>query len=136
MNVIRTGHAPEASALKRGVPTKGVGAGAGAMSARSATSEEDEKLMEACREFESVFLSILLKESKAVPKAGQFEGVRAGQSAFSDMLADELGKEMARAGGIGLAEVLYNELARVQAAEPALRPGRPLKTDGVGPDGR
>lgn len=133
MNVIRTGHAPEASALKRGVPTNGVGAGAGA---RSATSEEDEKLMEACREFESVFLSILLKESKAVPKAGQFEGVRAGHLAFSDMLADELGKEMARAGGIGLAEVLYNELARVQAAEPALRPGRSVKTDGVEPVGK
>lgn len=94
----------------------------------------DKKLMDACREFESVFLSILLKESKAVPRAGQFEGVRAEHSAFSDMLADELGKEMARAGGIGLAEVLYKELSRAQMA--GAMAGTSRKTNGAEATGK
>lgn len=119
----RIGYAQAASVLKGRALTYGA---AGFDGARSG---EDEKLMDACREFESVFLSILLKESKAVPRAGQFDGVRAEHSAFSDMLADELGKEMARGGGIGLAEILYKELARAQAARPS---AKTRETEGAG----
>lgn len=75
--------------------------------------KDDDKLKEACREMEAYFIQYLYKTMKAstqlgdgiVPK-GQHEEI------FEDMLIEEQSKEATKAGGIGLADMLYKQLSR------------------------
>ncbi len=79
---------------------------------RSAKAPEAEKNLErSCREFESLFIHHLLKEMrKNVPKDGLFSGGQAEQ-VYSEMLDGEMAREISNRGGIGLAPVLYNQMA-------------------------
>lgn len=71
---------------------------------------DDEKLMDACREFESVFTYMMLKEmKKTVPDDGVVEKSQ-GTIMFEEMHLEELSKEMSQGdNGIGLARVLYDQ---------------------------
>ena len=80
--------------------------------------KNDETLKEACREMEAYFIQQLFKTMKTstqlgegiIPK-GQHEGI------FEDMLIEEQSKEATKAGGIGLADMLYKQLSREYASE-------------------
>ena len=81
-------------------------------------SEDDEKLKEACREMEAYFIQYLFKTMKTSTQLG--EGIiTKGQheEIFEDMLIEEQSKEAAKAGGIGLANMLYKQLSKEFAAE-------------------
>lgn len=72
-------------------------------------ASKEKKLREACRGFESLFLSQLFKEMRAtVPKTGILHGQFEEQyySMFDKALCDK----MADAGGIGLADMMYRQL--------------------------
>lgn len=79
--------------------------------------KDDEKLKEACREMEAYFIQHLYKTMKTstqlgdgiVPK-GQHEEI------FEDMLIEEQSKEATKAGGIGLADMLYKQLTKEYAS--------------------
>lgn len=73
-------------------------------------SPEDEKLMEACREFESIFTYMMLKEmKKTVPDDGFVEKSQ-GTMMFEEMHLEELSKEMSQgSNGLGLAQQLYDQ---------------------------
>lgn len=71
---------------------------------------DDPKLRGACQEMESLFINHLLKEMRAtVDKSGFISGGYA-EEIFTSMLDAELSKEAACRGGIGLADILYNQL--------------------------
>ncbi|MFA5577317.1 MAG: rod-binding protein [Tissierellaceae bacterium] len=72
--------------------------------------EDDKKLMEVCKEFESVFIHMMLKEmKKTVPDNGIIEKSQASLI-FEDMHLEELSKEMAKGdSGMGIAKVLYQQ---------------------------
>ncbi|MCK9443981.1 MAG: rod-binding protein [Tissierellaceae bacterium] len=72
--------------------------------------EDDKKLMEVCKEFESVFIHMMLKEmKKTVPDEGIIEKSQA-TAIFEDMHLEELSKEMAKGdSGLGIAKVLYEQ---------------------------
>ena len=73
-------------------------------------SPEQKKLRKACEEFESVMLGIVYKQMSATAKGGMLDQGAANKQ-WKDMLDDERAKSMTAAGGIGLADALYRDLA-------------------------
>ena len=72
--------------------------------------QDDPKLRSACQEMESLFINHLFKEMRAtVDKSGFISGGQA-EEIFTSMLDTELSKEASTQGGLGLADVLYNQL--------------------------
>lgn len=71
-----------------------------------------EALKEVCREFEAIFMNYLLKKMRdTVPRNGFFEqGV--SYDIIQSMHDEALSVELARGGGIGLADQLYTQLSK------------------------
>ena len=76
-----------------------------------ADGQQDQvQLQRACNEFESVFIAFLLKEMRAtVDKSGLIDGGKSEQL-YESMMDAELSRELASAGGFGLAKMLYDQL--------------------------
>jgi Rod binding domain-containing protein len=71
----------------------------------------DTKLMNACIEMESIFVSKMLKEMRnTLPKEKLIDGGFAEQI-FEDMLYDEHALNISKTSNLGLAKMLYNELS-------------------------
>ncbi len=68
----------------------------------------DAALRRAALELEANFLSLMLKES-GIADSGAFGG-GVGEEQFSSFLRDIHAREMAEAGGIGLAESIFQAL--------------------------
>ena len=72
--------------------------------------DDDAKLMEACQQFESIFIHQMISQMRAtIPEGGLFEKARGKD--FQDMLDHEYAQNISKAGGIGLAKILYDQLA-------------------------
>lgn len=74
-------------------------------------SPDDEKLMEACREFESIFTYMMLKEmKKTVPDDDGIVEKSQGTIMFEEMHLEEMAKDMSQGdNGIGIARMLYDQ---------------------------
>lgn len=84
-----------------------------------AVDPEKAKLKQACQDFESIFLNFLLgKMRDTVPKS-DLMGSSHGEDVYRGMLDDELAKQMAASGGVGLADTLYRQI------EGTIPPGTP-----------
>lgn len=72
--------------------------------------DDDKKLKEVCKEFESIFVYMMLKEmKKTVPNDGLIEKSQ-GSLIFEDMYLEELSKEMTKGdNSLGIAKMLYNQ---------------------------
>ena len=69
------------------------------------------KLREACEGFESVFIQKMWQEMRnTLPKNGLLHG--RDEQYWQDMYDQELSKSMTSAGGIGLADMMYEQLSR------------------------
>ena len=69
------------------------------------------KLREACEGFESVFIQKMWQEMRnTLPKNGLLQG--RDEQYWQDMYDQELSKSMTSAGGIGLADMMYEQLSR------------------------
>lgn len=91
------------------------GAHQGGASAQVDRKASDPKLYEQCQEFESLFVKMMLSEMrKSVDKAGLVDGGMA-EDIFQDMLYDEYALSMAKNGGFGLANQVYDQLAAVDS---------------------
>lgn len=73
-------------------------------------NKEDQELMEACKEFESIFLYMMMKEmKKTVPRDGLIERSSASET-FEDMYLEELSKEISSdENSIGFARQMYDQ---------------------------
>lgn len=67
--------------------------------------QEDLELMKACRQFEGIFLSMLFRAMMKTTGAKD-------QGPYGTIAEQAFGQKMAEAGGIGLAKVLFNSLAK------------------------
>ncbi len=81
------------------------------------TTKDDEKMMEACQEFESYFVQSMYKEmqktlddSKSLFKKSQAENT------FSDFLVEEHAKNIAGGQGIGIAQMMFDSMKKQQDA--------------------
>lgn len=71
----------------------------------------------AAQEFEAFFLAQTLESMFAGIKAdGEFDGGHAEQI-FRSVLAQEYGRDMAKTGGIGIADQVYREILKAQEAK-------------------
>jgi flagellar protein FlgJ len=67
------------------------------------------------REFEAMFLSSMLQPVFAGIKSGKgFFGGGHAEDTFQAMLVDEYGKTMAKAGGVGIAQMVRNQILQLQ----------------------
>ena len=80
-------------------------------SVRNSASSEEEKLRQATKDFEALFIKQMLNSMrKTVDKSGLLDGGM-GQEVFEDMLYDEYAKEMARTANLGISEMTFKELS-------------------------
>jgi flagellar protein FlgJ len=94
-----------------------------------AKSDDPESIKAAAREFESLFMHQLFKSMRAtVPKDGMMDSGMGGEM-FTDMLDQEYAKQAAEQGGIGLADIVAEQLGAEQG------PGAG-NTSSRGPTGR
>jgi flagellar protein FlgJ len=77
-------------------------------------SGDDDKLRQACRDFESIFVKQMLDSMrKTVQKTGLTDGGYA-EELYQDMLYDEYARKITDTASLGVAQMLY-----LQLAEPA-----------------
>lgn len=70
---------------------------------------DDPKLIQACRDFEAIFIETVLKSARAgLPKGGLFSSHE--QEIVSGMLDAEMARAMAQGRGVGLAEFIRNDI--------------------------
>jgi len=70
---------------------------------------DSESLRKACQDFESVFITYLLKSMrKTVPKT-EFTGGGPNKDMYLSMMDEEIAKAVARGPGIGLAASIYQQ---------------------------
>lgn len=73
--------------------------------------DKDKKLRAACEGFESIFIQKMWEQMRAtVPKTGLTQSRE--EHFWQGMFDQELSKKMASAGGIGLADMMYEQLSR------------------------
>jgi flagellar protein FlgJ len=77
---------------------------------RSSSDRLDAKLRTACQEMESIFLSHLLKEMRASINRSGFISGGTAEDIFTSMLDSALAKNISARGGIGLSELLLDQL--------------------------
>ena len=85
------------------------------------TGEDPEKLMEACKAFESFFLQLMFKEMRnTIPdnKGTAFEKSNA-EKIFTGMLDEQISIMAANNGGIGLAAFMFRQMTREEMSVPA-----------------
>jgi Rod binding domain-containing protein len=84
--------------------------------ARNAASPQNaQKLRQAAEDFAAVALGELLSPMfDTVDTANGLFGGTAGEAAFKPMLVAEMGKQIARSGGLGLVEPIYQQMLRMQ----------------------
>ena len=86
-------------ARKAAVDTSGISA-----------EQESKRLREACGGFEAMFLDIMFKEMrKTVPENTLF-GESQGEKIWHSMLDTELMQNVAKSGGVGIADMMYDNL--------------------------
>jgi Rod binding domain-containing protein len=72
------------------------------------------QIQQTSRDFEASFLSVMMQQMFAgVSTDGPFGG-GAGEEMFRSVLTDAMAKQMARAGGIGIAPAVEREMLKLQ----------------------
>ncbi len=66
------------------------------------------------QDFESTFVSTMFQTMfQGIKTDGPFGGGQ-GEETFRSLLVDQYGREMTRAGGIGIADKIYGEILKMQ----------------------
>lgn len=95
-------------------PIRPTGANAVPSQASLPTGKSLEDAQKTAREFESVFLGQMARMMlESVEMGDEFSGGN-GEEIFRGILAEKLGGEMARGGGIGLAPSVLDHIIRMQ----------------------
>lgn len=80
---------------------------------------EEARLRHVAEEFEGILLAQMLKAMRGRTGEKGFLGMGHGEKIMRELFDEELGRALARSGGIGLARLLSGALAsRIQPGEP------------------
>lgn len=74
---------------------------------------EHRKLKTVCREFEAVMIAQMLSQVSAASQGGMLDGGSAMRT-YRSMMDDALARDIAHGEGMGVADVLYKQLAARQ----------------------
>ncbi len=88
----------------------------GLQAAKDKAGQDVERLQTTSRELEGVFLGLLMKAMRStVGNGGLFKNGSDSQT-YRDMFDQEIARSLAKAGGIGLAQMVLRDQLRRQAA--------------------
>ncbi len=82
----------------------------GALKTGGKASEDDAKLKKACQEMEGVFLNMLLKSMRATVPKSELSDKSMQSETMQSMFDMEMTRNMASAGGTGIADMMYRNL--------------------------
>ncbi len=83
---------------------------------KAAAAAGDDKAREAAEQFEAIFISQMLAPMfETVSTDGPMSGGHA-ETVYRSMMVEEVGKSIAKRGGIGIADQVYRELLKMQEA--------------------
>lgn len=72
--------------------------------------QEEKQLKAVCKQFESLFVSMLMRQMRAsIPKSGLIDGGNA-EAMFQDMQDEQFAREVGGSGAFGLGDVLFKQL--------------------------
>ena len=78
------------------------------------SNKDDPKLHKACVEFESLFISQLLKEmQETIPKSEFMSGGK-GEEIYTQMLDSQIAREIASKRGLGLSSLIRSQIEDVK----------------------
>lgn len=100
--------------MLRSVQDAEVGKLAGAKARLQMASRNPNKIEEAAKEFESVFISQMLSHMFSGVEVDPLFGGGHAEEMYRSLLVDEYGKVISQAGGIGLADHVKQELLSLQ----------------------
>lgn len=83
---------------------------------------KDTELRKAVEEFEALLINQMLKSMRETVEKGDLFHGGSGEEIYTSMLDSELSREMSRAGGIGLAEMLLKQLEREEGSVAVTSP--------------
>ncbi|MEG6585100.1 rod-binding protein [Dendrosporobacter sp. 1207_IL3150] len=78
--------------------------------ASAADTKDEAKLKSVCRDMEAVFLNMMLSKMRETVQHSNLTGDSSKEKMMRSLLDSEMTKNMAQAGGIGLADMLYRQL--------------------------
>ena len=81
-------------------------------SAVSLRRDDPKKLKEACEGLEALFLHTMMREGRGDSSVSISSGESRSLGIVQDMRDEAFGREMARSGGVGLGEMLYQSLSK------------------------
>jgi flagellar protein FlgJ len=101
--------------------------------AENPEAKEQAKIKQACQDFEAVFLNFMLKQMRETVPQSDLTGHDPGKPLYQGMMDEELSRQMAAGGGMGLADMLYRQFTEhgPKIAESNLS-GKDQKPDGIG----
>ncbi len=87
---------------------------------KAAEGKDLVKLKEASQEFEAFFINTLFKEMRKTIQDGGLTEKSQATSTFEDMLDEEMSKTISKTGGLGLADMIYNNMVKIYANNAAI----------------
>jgi len=79
---------------------------------KAASEKNLDKLKEASQEFEAYFVNTLLKVMRNTIQEGGLVKKSQARETFEGMLDEEMAKKIAKGGGIGLADMIYQNMLK------------------------
>lgn len=97
------------------------------------SAAEQTRLRQVAQDFEAILLTQMIRQMRdATPEKGIFRS-GGGLRTYQTLLDDELGRALARGGGVGLASTLTRDLARLlSSTKPPSSPSADLPISSVG----
>ncbi len=96
---------------------------AGRLADQAGKHQDKEALMKVSREFESLFLNMMLKEMRStVPKYDPLHSY--GEETYQELLDQEWTKDMVKNRSMGLADMVYRQLSQLESVSE--KPGGEL----------
>ena len=93
-------------------PLDTLSSAAGATSAKELAKRG--QIKETAQKFEASFLSVMMQSMTADMKTPEIGGGGAGEDMFKSLLAEEMAKQVVKAGGIGVAATVQKEMLKMQ----------------------
>ena len=90
----------------------------GAATGSSSPQAKQQAARQVAEELEAVFLGQMLAPMLETVEQDSLFGGGPGQSAYRSMMAEEIGKAVARSGGVGLADAVLGEILKLQEGAP------------------
>ncbi|MBR5163170.1 MAG: rod-binding protein, partial [Schwartzia sp.] len=89
--------------------------------------KEAKQLREACEGFEAMFLDIMFKEMRNTVPENTLFGKSQGEKIWHSMLDTEMMQNVAKSGGVGIADMMYDNLIDQVAAQAMNTKGKIVK---------